>query len=252
MEAIIQADVLADWLDLLDPLVEEARIGVTEGGFSTNAVEPANVGLIDTDLHQLAFESLQVDGDGFTLGIPLDRLEETIDLMDSDTLVRIAYDHETKKLSVEGEGLHRSIALIDPDLIRDSPELPDLDIPAEASVDVDELDRAVGAADLVSDHIGLEWDDDVETVVIDAEGDTDDMRYEVDSGALERPDETLRSLFSLDYFDPIIGAIPSGTDVRIRFGGEIPVKLSFNVEDGQRDGLVSETTYMIAPRIQSN
>lgn len=257
-EAIIQADRLDEWLSLLDPVVGEARIHVSNQGFATSAVDPANVGLAETQLHQLAFESLQIENggdreeDALTLGVDLERLEDIIGMAESGELVHLKLNVETRKLNIQIGGLEYTLALIDPDSIRGSSDIPDLDIPVEASIPIDELDQAVDAADLVSDHVGIEFDSENETVVIDAEGDTDDMRFEADGQVHDRSEDSVRSLLSLEYVEDMVGAIPSDTDVNLRFGQEMPVKMSFEAEDDERDEPVSETVYMVAPRIQSD
>jgi len=55
-----------------------------------------------------------------------------------------------------------------------------------------------------------------------------------------------RSLFSLDYLSDMNNAIPKAAEVTTELGEEFPVKLHFDIAEGQ-----GNVTYMLAPRIQS-
>jgi proliferating cell nuclear antigen len=111
-----------------------------------------------------------------------------------------------------------------------------------------DIDRAVTAADMVSDHIALGVDGDGEYFYVDAEGDTDDVHFELDEGdllSLEAGDA--HSLFSLDYLKDMNKAIPNDGEVTIELGEEYPVKMHFEIAEG-----MGHVTYMLAPRIQSD
>jgi proliferating cell nuclear antigen len=111
-----------------------------------------------------------------------------------------------------------------------------------------DIDRSVTAADMVSDHIALAVDDDDETFVVEAEGDTDDVRLELDREDLvDLQAGPARSLFSLDYLKDMNKAIPKDAEVTIELGEEFPVKLHFDIAEGQ-----GNVTFMLAPRIQSD
>ena len=172
---------------------------------------------------------------------------DIVGMADSDQLVHLELDEETRKLHISLDGLEYTLALIDPDSIRQEPDLPDLDLSAEIVVEGRDIDRAVTAADMVSDHIALGVDPDDEEFYVDAEGDTDDVHLEL--GTEDLIDLTAgeaRSLFSLDYLKDMDKAIPSDAEVTTELGEEFPVKMHFGYAEG--DGHV---TFMLAPRIQS-
>jgi proliferating cell nuclear antigen len=169
-------------------------------------------------------------------------------MADSGQLVQLELDEETRKLNVKIEGLEGTLALIDPDSIRQEPDLPDLDLPAEVVIEGKDIARAVKAADMVSDHIALGVDASEEIFYVDAEGDTDDVHLELttdDLIALTPGDA--RSLFSLDYLKDMNKAIPKDAEVTMELGEEFPVKMHFDLAEGN-----GSVTYMLAPRIQSD
>jgi len=243
--AIVSSGTLKAALDSVSVLVEECKIRLEEEGLTIRAVDPANVGMVDLTLDAAAFESYETDGG--VIGVNLARLEEFAGMADSDQLVQLDLDEETRKLHVQIDGLEGTLALIDPDSIRQEPDIPDLDLPATVVLEGRDIDRAVRAADMVSDHIALGVDAAEELFYVDAEGDTDDVHFElgVDDLIHLEPGDA-HSLFSLDYLKEMNRAIPKDAEVTLELGEEFPVKLHFEIAEG--DGHV---TYMLAPRIQS-
>jgi len=244
-KAIVNASTLRDSLDAVSVLVDECKIRLNEEELSIRAVDPANVGMVDLTLEAAAFESYEADGG--VIGVNLDRLEDIAGMANADDLVHLELDEETRKLHIECEGLSYTLALIDPDSIRQEPDIPDLDLPAEITLEGAQLDRGITAADMVSDHIRLRVDEDAETFHIEAEGDTDDVDLELTAEDLiDLTAGPADSLFSLDYLKDMNKAIASDAEVRVELGEEFPVKLHYEFAEG-----LGQVTFMLAPRIQS-
>jgi proliferating cell nuclear antigen len=244
--AIVRADRLQATLDSVGVLVEECKIHLDENGVEIRAVDPANVGMVDLTLDAAAFESYEADGG--LIGVNLTRLSDIAGMADSDQLVRLELDEQTRKLQISIDGLEYTLALIDPESIREEPDLPDLDLPATIVIEGRDIDRAVTAADMVSDHIELGVDETAGQFYVSAEGDTDDVHLELDADDLiDLMAGPAASLFSLDYLKDMNRAIPKDAEVTIELGEEFPVKLHFDIAEGG-----GAATYMLAPRIQSN
>ncbi|AHG02566.1 DNA polymerase [Halobacterium sp. DL1] len=245
-KAIVSADTLRETLDSVSVLVDECKIHLDEDGISIRAVDPANVGMVDLDLGAAAFESYEADGG--IIGVNLSRLEDIAGMADAGQLVQLELDEETRKLHIQIEGLEYTLALIDPDSIRQEPDIPDLDLSAHVVVEGKDIDRAVRAADMVSDHIALGVDTADELFYVDAAGDTDDVHLELTRDQLiDLEAGDAHSLFSLDYLKDMNKAIPKDAEVELELGDEYPVKLHFDIAEAQ-----GHVTYMLAPRIQSD
>jgi len=245
-KAIVSAETLKTTLDSVSVLVDECKIHLEEDGFEIRAVDPANVGMVDLSLDASAFESYEADGG--VIGVNLSRLEDIAGMADKGQLVHLELDEETRKLHIQIDGLEYTLALIDPDSIRQEPDIPDLDLPATVVIEGKDIDRSVRAADMVSDHIALGVDDVEEVFYVEAEGDTDDVNLKLDAEdliSLEVADCV--SLFSLDYLKDMNKAIPKDAEVTLLLGEEFPVKLKFEIAEGQ-----GHVTFMLAPRIQSD
>jgi len=244
--AIVRADTLQATLDSVGVLVDECKIHLGDTGLEIRAVDPANVGMVDLSLEAAAFESYEADGG--VIGVNLVRLKDIAGMADSDQLVQLELDEQTRKLHISIDGLEYTLALIDPESIREEPDLPDLDLPARIVIEGRDIDRAVTAADMVSDHIELGVDEDAELFYVDAEGDTDDVHLELGvDDLIDLVVGPASSLFSLDYLQDMNRAIPKDAEVTMELGDEFPVKLHFEIAEGN-----GSVTYMLAPRIQSN
>src|SRR6056297_3305200 len=244
-KAIVSAETLTSALDSVSVLVDECKIHLEEDGLEIRAVDPANVGMVDLRLDAAAFESYETDGG--LIGVNLSRLEDIAGMADAGQLVHLDLDEETRKLHISIDGLEYTLALIDPDSIREEPDLPDLDLAANIVIEGRDIDRAVTAADMVSDHIELGVDESREVFYVRAQGDTDDVNLELDAGDLiDLVAGEAESLFSLDYLKDMNKAIPKDAEIEMELGEEFPVKMHFDIAEG--DGTV---TYMLAPRIQS-
>jgi proliferating cell nuclear antigen len=245
-KAIVSASTLGDALDSVSVLVDECKIRLNEEELAIRAVDPANVGMVDLSLEAAAFESYEADGG--VIGVNLNRLEDIVGMASADDLVHLELDEETRKLHIRMDGLSYTLALIDPDSIRQEPDIPDLDLPAQIVVEGNQLDRGITAADMVSDHIRLRVDDVEEAFYIQAEGDTDDVDFEMDRADLiDLQVGPADSLFSLDYLKDMNKAIPGDAEVTVELGEEFPVKLHYELAEG-----LGNVTYMLAPRIQSD
>ncbi len=245
-EAIVSASTLGDALDSVSVLVDECKIRLNEDGLAIRAVDPANVGMVDLELEAGAFESY--DADGGVIGVNLARLEDIASMANADDLVHLELDEETRKLHIQMDGLSYTLALIDPDSIRQEPDIPDLDLSAEIVVEGAQLGRGITAADMVSDHIRLRVDPDDEAFLVEAQGDTDDVDLELSrEDLIDLKAGGADSLFSLDYLKDMNKAIASDAEVTVELGEEFPVKLHYGFAEG-----LGNVTYMLAPRIQSD
>ena len=245
-KAIVSSGTLRAALDSVGVLVDECKIRLDEDELTIRAVDPANVGMVDLSLSPDAFESYETDGG--VIGVNLSRLEEMVKMASADQLVHLELDEETRKLHIQFDGLEYTLALIDPDSIRQEPDLPDLDLAAEIVLEGSHIDRAVKAADMVSEHIVLGVNEEEDHFYVDAQGDTDDVHFELDrEDLIDLTPGDAHSLFSLDYLKEMNKAIPNDAEVTIELGEDFPVKLHFDIAEGQ-----GNVTYMLAPRIQSD
>jgi proliferating cell nuclear antigen len=249
-EATIAADTLDTFFEHADALVDECKLRLEADALRTTFVEPANVACGDVELDADAFETYRTGGG--VIGVAIETIRDVLSLVDGDTLVHLWLDAETRGLELEADGLEYTLRLIDPDSIRQEPDLPELELAGRLVLEGRDLDQALTAADLCSDHVSItgktdaETDGDREVVVIGADGDTDTVEWTFDrEAALDIVvEETCGSLFSLDYLDDIESPLPASAEVAIRFGAETPMRLAYSAAEGH-----CHVDYLIAPRV---
>ena len=263
------------FFDEIDTIVDEAKIHATEDTLKTRAVDPANVAMADTKLDTNAFGSYQFNADDeeYTLGLDIDRFQQILSQGSSGDSLHLAVNPNTRKLEITIDAsLEFSIALLDPDAIRQEPDIPDLELPATIELEAGALTRGITAADMVSDHVTLGVTADESTFYVAAEGDTDDVRDEMtedngldsliadlsttttdeknegNEGNEENEDPSIRSLFSLDYLLDFKNALSPRDNLKLELGDEFPVKIHVNKTDVDH----VESLYMLAPRIDAD
>jgi len=249
-EAAIDGGTIKSTISSVDVLVDECKIRVAEDRMVIRAVDPANVGMVDLTLEAEAFESfIATPG---VMGVDLSRFKKVISLAKSNSRVHLVYDEATRKLSIEVDNVEYTLSMIDPQSIRQEPEIPNLEVPVTVEVETREINRGLKAADMVADHVTFRTNSEgrENQFIIEAEGDTDDVDLtinESDDGFVSgRFSGDGNSLFDLGYLKNIKKALPASGTATLEIGENFPVKIHFEDYDGAMN-----VTYMLAPRIQS-
>lgn len=243
--ATIEAEPLRYGVSLVAALVDECRVELAPEGLRVRAMDPATVAAVDLRLDGAAFERYEATGG--TVGVDLDRLGEVLGMAEGDEHVELALRTETRSLHVSTAGFEYTLGLLDPASVRSPPDAvePGDEVTGRLTLDSGTLDRAVAAADALSDHLTLAVEE--EAFVVEAAGDTDSFRLTrtADELATLEPAEA-ESIFSVDYLRAISRAVGTGTDLDLRLGVERPAYLDFDFADG--DGAVR---YAVAPRLST-
>lgn len=249
-EAIIQVEALETLFEAVNTLVGECKINLTDGGLEITAVDPANVAMVDAELGASAFEAYQAGGG--VIGLNVDRVLDVLSVPDGEELAQLAYDPATRKLVIQAGGFEYTLALIDPESIRQEPDIPDLGLEARLVIDGGQLDRALTAAGIAtassshkSGHMRLQVDAEAAVCHVVAEGDTDDVDYTFDTGdAIDMTIGPADSMFSLEYWDDVAKPIDDDARVSIRIGEEMPARMAYSAVGGRL-----HLDYMISPRV---
>ena len=243
-KATIDAYLLKDSVETISVLVDEARFRVSPEGISVRAVDPANVAMVSFDLASDAFEEYEAE-DG-ELGLDLSKISDILAVAEKDDRVQLELDEGSSKLLIRIGGFSYTVSLLDPSTIRAEPRIPQLDLPSLIVLNGKDLQKAVKAAEKISDHMLLGVEGDV--FFMEAEGDTDRVRLEMSRDKLIdiRPGEA-RSLFSLDYLSDIIKPASRSNEVSLHLGTDFPIKINFNIAAG-----AGRIGYLLAPRIESD
>lgn len=243
--ATVRAGPLRTALDAVGALVDECRLEFRGDGLYVRAADPASVALVSLTLASDGFERYLAGGE--LVGVDVERFADVVGMAASDQAVRLLLDAETRRLHVVVEELSYALGLLDPDAVREPPELDraSFEHSAEVVVGGSEVDRFVGAASMVADHVALGVDPEEAAFYVEAEGDTDDVSLRLPGGTLAgfEPGDA-HSLFSLDYLSEMERPIPADCEVTLRLGSELPVELAFEADEG-----AVSVEYLLSPRL---
>lgn len=232
--ATVAASKLQAYIDVFTPLVDEGKVHFSESGLSCSVVDPANVGLIGpAELSAEAFETWDVPGQG-VVGVPFDTVDERLSPAKPDDLVTMTLDMSDRTLRLQFRNITQSVALIDPDAVRDVKNDPDIDVPNSVVLEGSQLEEARQVVDYVTDHLIIDGEPDERQVVIRGEGDVDDVELEYGDGETIQADvpEQTRVYLSLDYVTDLIKPIPGDAEVWIEFGDEHPITMDWEAAGG--------------------
>jgi len=274
-------DLWRSTTDLLSVLVDECKVRFDadddeDPEVHVRAVDPANVGMVEVRIPADAFDAYEVE-EATVLGLPLDELTTITDYArkggnGDNPGDPVIVEQVGKRIYVRVEPEDKwnrtgSFFEIDPDYIRQEPDIPDLDRPWRGDVEPSNLRDALDGIKSRFDYAALsatpgtvgdgslgngeaayfsvyaaETNDDREIRKED-EFRSDEKLLHASPGA-----DPVTSLFSLDYLrDMLQGVVKAGFGrATLDLGQEFPVTISFS---GSRFGISGQ--YMLAPRIQS-
>ena len=250
VKTIVRADTIQQFVDQASAIVSECILTIGSDGISTRAVDPANAAMVDIQITASACES--TPGGSFVAGVDLNKLDDYLGAASGDDPVSFAFNPEDRTLNLRHTNREFNVALIDPDTVRDEPDIPDLEFTTDVTLPSAEWADAIDTADLVSDHVTFEADADAGTLEVRCEGDIDDVTVTFegdDFGGGSEIDADTKSLYSVPYMtgdSGLLSPVPS-CDLRVRFAEDHPIKYNYEFADGN-----ATVEAMCAPRIQAD
>lgn len=252
-------------LEVPDCVVDEAKIHFTTDGVHVQAVDPANVSMCELDIKPSAFNDYDVNADDELLvGLNITRFTDNlsharlgkrtndpveIDIDETRTIIEVSRDYDSATVHYADEQLN-----IDPDAIRQEPELPDLDLSGEADVGIDAFVDAIKHLNGGNDHATLQYRDG--SLVITGDGNDDSpvdwssaVEFE-DAASVEDPDdERVRAKYSMSYLHPIAKALKAtkADEMSLTWGTEYPLIIDFERSIDEETAYTG--AFMLAPRI---
>lgn len=269
-------DPIRSWASSLQYLygIDEVRLQIDEDGLSVRAVDAANVGMVELTASADGFSGFQAPDGPLKIGMALsassggdlnsalgyarkrpgDGDPVRIDVFDGDSarvkVQAIRPDQQTKRVS--------EFFAIDPDSIRQEPDIPNLRLPHRATPGVDALADAVDSMDDTHDHVWLSRSDATlmlgsqpgRNPNLDADSPAvDSVLFPNAAWSIEDDEAGDGSLFSVDYLKDIAQGLKTvkADRVTVEFGEEFPAIFDFDNTDWGFSG-----KFMVAPRIRDD
>lgn len=251
--AIAEAGTLQQFVDGFLAVAHEATVTVTEEGLRSHPVDPSNVAMVKQTLAPRAFEAYETYGEDGQLGLNLNRFADYLGKANSGDLVDLRLNEETRKLHITLPEAEFSMALIDPESIRDNADTPDDlrdGMVADVKMDAAALAHAVDVVEMVTSQVTVAMDPDADAPLsFRGEGDTDDAVVSFDRSLHEGSEVTgeAETILSVEYLENLTAPMPDDATVRCRFGDEYPALFAYEWADGAAD-----VEMMLAPRIDTH
>lgn len=236
---------------MIGAVCDETRLQVTTDGLRVCMVDRYNVVMVELDVPDSAFDAYDVENPT-TLGVSMDSLgsvlqharygkdsNDMVDLYANNAALRTVVDRE---FGATEATLRESRPLIDPDLVRETPEIPELDLDVETEIAPETFVRAVNTCADGGNYMVLEASEDT----IHLSRDTDMAQTEIDLVAdVSRPTDG-ETLFGMNYLEMVAKGLRSGyvDNVTLKWAEEYPLQVGFERED------CYSGMYFIAPRMR--
>lgn len=247
--------VFKPFVSAIQAVDDEAKVRITDDGLAATIVDPACVLMGDITLPASEFEAYDVQEDT-VIGVNVDQLkslvrrarkgksdELTLSIRERELSATVSRGYENHDVVSQG-----SMQLIDPDSIRQEPDIPDLDLSVSATVDARPFKDALGYAVGESEHVRLSVkgvNQHANAMYMGGRTDTREESVAIDNIDC---DDTAEALYSADYMTAILKTAASvGADtVTVKFDDEYPVFVDM---DGE--GTPVSVTYILSPRVES-
>lgn len=243
------------FLNSVAEVVGECRLQLTDGGVEVLAVDAANVFMIRATLPASAFDEYHLPNGDATVGVNVGSFRHVVRRarMDSDDVLDLRITDRKLYGSVDrGYGDDTRVVsedyteLIDPDSLRQSPDIPDLNM-VDVDVSHDVFVDATG-------HVNSKYTSSVKyeledgDLVVTGPGDTSESKVRITNAADES--ETAVGMYSKDYVKSVLKILKkSKADaINFRLADDVPFKLGFERTNDGGDTLL-DGMLMLAPRI---
>jgi len=239
----VNTDALRKLVDIVGTVVDEARLEVKKEGITIEAMDAAQVGMVEVNLWHEIFEKYDIE-EG-VIGLKLSKLDDFLKIVGTDTIIKMKNDGS--RLLLKYEGLEHRISTIDVESINES-SIPDLDLDNAIEVEAGTIKMGVSATQNISDHLKIKADYDDKSFEMFSNNETDDASltlYKYDL-VTEKIKKHTKASYALDYFSDFVSCVDNDNIVRLEFDQDYPILMEYNFSDG-----LADVTVMLAPRIEA-
>lgn len=245
---VADAKLLRDMATAISILVDEATFKIDLEGLKLRAMDPSRVAMIDFEWPKTVFEEYLCT-EPTKMCINISELLKLLKRAGKDEAVDLSLDEKTGRLQVKIAGKYfRSFTMPTLEASEEEVPTPKITFNVKARATTHGLSQAIEDAQLVSDHVRIEADN--ERLVLNASGDLMGATITLQKGSDTLLDletrEPSKATFSLSYLTEIIKAASATSDIAIlEFSSDMPIRLDFQqTKEGK-------LTFYLAPRIET-
>jgi proliferating cell nuclear antigen len=245
---VADAKLLRDMGTAISILVDEATFKIEPDGLKLRAMDPSRVAMIDFEWPKSIFEQYEA-AEPSKMCINISELLKLLKRAGKDDSVELNLDDQTGKLQVKIMGKYsRNFTMPTLEASEEEVPTPKITFNVKAKTTTSGLSQAIEDAQLVSDHVKIEADQ--EKLTLNASGDLMGATITLQKGSdalLElEAKEPSKATFSLSYLTEIIKAASATSDIAtLEFSSDMPIRIDFQqTKEGK-------LTFFLAPRIET-
>ncbi|ACP35822.1 proliferating cell nuclear antigen PcnA [Sulfolobus islandicus Y.G.57.14] len=235
--------VLKDIVQALAKLVDEAVLKFKEDNVELVALDRAHISLISVKLPKEMFKEYDVSEE-FKFGFNTQYLMKILKVAKRKEAIEISSESpESIIINIIG-GTNREFNVRNLEVSEENiPEI-NLQFDISATISSDGFKSAISEVSTVSDNVIIEGYED--KILIKAEGENEiEVEFSKDTGGLQDLEfsKNSKNSYSGEYLDDVLSLTKLSDFVKIAFGDQKPLQLSFNMEGG------GKVTYLLAPKV---
>jgi proliferating cell nuclear antigen len=236
-----------DVLSAASTIVDEATFNLDPSGIKMKGMDPSRIAMVDLELPSAMFEKYECTSTS-KLCVNMNEFLKLLKRAGKDESLELALNEATGRLQIKIVGKHtREFNMSTLTASEEEIPAPKLAFNVSAKVLTAELGVAIEDAELASDHVRLEADEGKLVLIASGEllGATIVLEKGSDSLMELNVKEPSKATYSLSYLVGIIkAAAATASIVVVEFSTDMPVKLDFQQEKGER------LVFFLAPRIE--
>lgn len=237
-------DLLRDSIAAIAEIIDEAVFDIDNSGMRMRAADRAMVAAVDFRISKDAFDSFEIT-EPIKLGLNLENFLSVLKRASAGDKILLSSKDSKFEIIIQNSSKRRFVLPLLEIAQEEAPQIEQLEFSVKMGLNAGILENGIEDAGVVSDALLFEASSD--RFKMRAEGDVTMTETELEKGSEGLLDlsvkEEARARYPLDYLKKMIKAKKLSDKVRIEFGKDFPMKLTF--EAGDKCAL----SFVLAPRV---
>ncbi|RLF16368.1 MAG: proliferating cell nuclear antigen (pcna) [Thermoprotei archaeon] len=229
-------------IQALSTMIDEGVFVFTPEGVRLRAMDPSRIAMVDFEMPSVSFEEYSCDEE-VKAGVNFDVLKKVVKRASSKDKIELEVGEGKLKVKLKGK-TSRSFSIPLLDLGYEELPSPKVSFNVQARMLSDALEDALKDAELVSDHVLIQANEDELTIQASSDKGEASATFSKDNLLELHVKEPSRARYSLSYLTDMMKAADAADIVELQFSTNIPLSLTFDLPGG------GKIQYWLAPRVE--
>jgi proliferating cell nuclear antigen len=234
---VSRIDPFRDLIKALSVIVDEGTFLMNEAQIKLLAMDPSHVAMVDFELPNEFFDNYKCEGEP-RLSINIKEFLRFLDRVNRDEMVRVTLEEDKARLVINTQrgGYSRRFEMPILEPLNEEVPQPKIFFKAKVRMLTQSLRNAIRDANLVSEHVKIEVQDDLFRVRAEGDMGSANSVWEKNSDDILEIDfeEDSSATFTLSYIQDIVNAAGSvGEVANLELSTDMPIKMDFEINKGR-------------------